>query len=803
MIGSADAGDKAGPTNWYEAYHRAQAMMLAEEQVRNGAIFPHWVNTSRFWYERATQADREYVLVDASSGARDILFGKSQIAAALASALGADVNAADVILANLQIDEDGKQATLDAFGESWAWDVRSARLARADKALDRNWLISPDERLAAFVRDANLWIRDLASGAERALTSDGTARNSYGDAPSATRIDRARVGAPPEALWSPDSTKLLTVQTDERHVPDLPLVAFAPADGSRPYIVENPTSLPGDAKPVEFRVVVIAVDTGQQTEARYPRLSAVRMNDTIFAARLSWWSKDSRTAWFVDVERFERAAHVVCCDADTGASRVVFSETSETYLELSVNVYTPALVFPLVETDELIWYSERSGHGHLYLYDLGTSALKHPITSGPWQVRDVQQVDGRRREIFFTAGAIAADEDPYICKPCIVGIDDRTLRIVSAERGDHIVWRPGEYGLVMAALSGYDMNRISGVGPDGHFFVETVGAIDCLPRTTLRRRSGAEVMVLEEASADLPEAWQWPEAVRTRAADGVTDIYGILFKPHGFDVAKSYPIIDYLYGGPQVSYVPKSAFTGGAVGDGLLVAATFAQLGAFVLVLDGRGTANRERAFRDASSGAIETASNLEDHVAAIRQLKDRYPQINLDSVGVAGFSGGGYMAAMAALRFGDFFKVAVAGGGNYDQALFWHCWGERYHGAYSPEHYARQAASTYAEGLSGHLLIVHGMLDGGCHPAAVFQLVQALIEANKDVDLVLLPRIAHQMTGYGERRRLDYFVTHLFGGTPPRGVKLTTPQERIAARALMNEKPPPAPDGKAATVPA
>lgn len=798
MTGSDAAGMAAAP-DWQDAYRRAQAMMLAEERVRNGAIFPHWVNTSRFWYERAGTTDRDYILVDASSGARETLFGKGQIAAALAGALRSDVDAADLILANLQIDEAGERATLDAFGQSWAWDVRAAKLARADKILDRNWLVSPDERLAAFVRDDNLWIRDLASGAERSLTSDGAPRYSYGDTPSATRTDRARVGAPPEALWSPDSTKLLTVQTDERHVPDLPLIEFAPEDGIRPRVVENPISLPFDAKPTEFRLLVIDVDTGRQTEARYPRLSAVRMNDTIFAAKLAWWSTDSRTAWFVDVERHERAAHVVAFDSATGVSRVSFSETSESYIELSVNVYTPALVFPLVETDELIWYSERSGHGHLYLYDLRTGALKHPITSGPWQVRDVQQVDGRRREIFLTAGGIAADEDPYICKPCIAGIDDATLRIVSAESGDHIVWRPGEYGLVIAALSGHDMNRISGVGPDGHFFIETVGSIDRLPRTTLRRRSGTEVLVLEEATADLTDAWQWPEAVKLKAADGITDIYGILFKPHDFDADRSYPVIDYLYGGPQVSYAPKSAFTGGSVGDGLLVAATFAQLGAFVLVVDGRGTANRERSFRDASSGAIETASDLEDHIAAIRQLKRRHPQIDLDKVGVAGFSGGGYLAAMAALRFGDFYKVAVAGGGNYDQALFWHCWGERYHGAYSAEHYARQAAKTYAGELSGHLLIVHGMLDGGCHPAAVFQLVQALIDANKDVDLVLLPRVAHQMTGYGERRRLDYFVTHLFGGTPPKGVKLTTPQERIAARARMNEKRPSPQDGKAA----
>ena len=250
---------------------------------------------------------------------------------------------------------------------------------------------------------------------------------------------------------------------------------------------------------------------------------------------------------------------------------------------------------------------------------------------------------------------------------------------------------------------------ISGVSPSGDYFVETVGRVDALPRSILRRRDGSLVCELEKADgSDLPADWNWPEPVELVADDGITRIYGLLFKPLGFDSALTYPLVDYIYGGPQVSHVPKSAFTGLAGSDEYASAASLASLGMYVLILDGRGTSHRERSFREASYGALETASNIDDHVAAIRQLAGLRPSIDLARVGITCFSGGGYMAAVAALRRGDLFKVAVAGGGNYDQALFWHSWGERYHGAHEAELYARQAAKTYAAGLTGKQNIIN-----------------------------------------------------------------------------------------------
>jgi dipeptidyl-peptidase-4 len=778
--------------SWSDAYARVQETLLLEARVRNACVHPHWIGDSHaFWYERTSVEGREVRMVDAVKGEGRVALTFRAAAAALGRELGVDVDCEALILEGLEMEQDPPRARFAARGRSWTFDCASGVLAPGSETDDRNWLVSPDGRLAATVRERNLWVRELDSGRERALTTDGTDVYAYADAPACTRVLRARFGGRPEALWSPDSRRLLTLQVDERHVPELPVMCFAPAEGLRPRVEGNRTSLPDDRRVTEFRMLSVEVASGRQVEARYPRLSAVRMNDTPFSAGTAWWSADGRTAYFVDLERGERAAHVVAFNVETGETRVIFSERTESYLELGVSVYGPAALRPLPATRELLWYSERSGRGHLYLYDLETGALKHAVTGGDWQVRSVLRVDESRREVFLMAAGIAPDESPYTCKPAIASLDRGETTVVSGERGEHIVWQPGDTALASLSLTGGDPRRVCGVSADGEFFVETIGTVTTLPKTVLRRRDGAALAVLERAEGSLPASWVWPEPVKLKAADGRTDVHGLIFKPDGYDPALTYPVIDCIYGGPQVSTVPKMAFgEGGPRGATFIEAASLAALGAFVVVIDGRGTAERERAFREASHGALQSASSLEDHIAGIRQLAERHPAMDLDRVGICGFSAGGYVSALAVLRFGHFFKVAVAGGGNYDQALFWHSWGERYHGAYDPDLYARQAARTYAGKLSGRLLLIHGMMDSGCHPAGLFQLLQALIEENKDVDLVLLPRAGHELTGYGTRRRLDYFVTHLFGSTPPPPVKLLLAGDEIARRVAANTAP-------------
>jgi len=779
--------------SWQERYAFAQAALSAPDAVSNGTVHPVWLDGTHFWYERRGAGGFEYCIVDAQSGERRVPVTRKALAGALQNHLNAPVDADVLIVTNPRFATEEELLHFEAYGKAYRYSFHDGSLASAEKRSDNSWAVSPDGKLGLFARGGDLWLRDLDSGTERAVTSDGSDFYAYGAAPAALRAFQAKSGGTsPEALWSPDSRWILTLQTDDRHVPDLSLAEYAPVDGVRPKIRRNRTSLPADSKVTEFRMIALEAATGRQVEARYPRLSAVRMNSTPFGAGIAWWSADSGTAYFVDIERGEQKAHVVAFDVGSGAARVVFTERSDTYVELSVNVYQPALVTPLPDTNELIWYSERTGRGQLYLYDLTSGELRNEFTRGTWQVRDVLRVDPRRREVFFLGTDAADGENPYMVKPCVASVDTNDVRVISELPGDHRVWRPNEMALGVKKLEGLDPKHIGGLSPTGDYFVETVSTVQDLPITYLRRRDGTEVSVLETATFDAPPNWHPPEPIQCKAADGITEVFGLLFKPLGYDPEVRYPVIDYIYGGPQVSNVPHASFAAGGLDSMSYVEGMhLSALGAFVLILDGRGTANREQAFRTASYRAAHTASNLEDHVAAIRHLSSAYPQMDLDRVGITGFSGGGYMTAHAALRFGDFFKVAVAGGGNYDQAMFWHSWGERYHGAFEAAHYATQAAKTYAAGMSGKLMLVHGMMDDGCHPAALFQLVQALIEANKDPELVLLPRAGHDWTGYGMRRRWDYLATNLIGQKPPLSEAFKRPIDNLLARAAANASEP------------
>lgn len=783
-------------TDWQSRYAVIQQLLGDHSQlVVNGEVHPRWIGESgSFWYLRHGTAGSEVRVVNAPTQEVRTL-RLAPIWAALEASLETTIDTVHADLRGLDFALDPLRATFAFHGRRWEYVADDDTLHEGGDAIASLSLDAPDGKTTAFVRDHNLLVRALASGDDRQLTSDGEELNAYASPPVAYRASAQLRGEGVQGLWSPDSRYLLTLQTDERHVPEMPWIDYVPAPGARPVIHPHRTSLPGDARVTEFRILAFDLETGRQIEARYPRLAAVRMNDTVFANGLAWFSQDSKTAYFVDIERGEKAAHVVAFDLVTGTTQVVLSERADTPLELGVNVYARTLVTPIPGTDELIWYSERSGRGHLYRYDLATGDLLNAITSGPWQVRELLGLDAERREVHLLAGGIdPAENDPYVRKPALASLDGGQVQVLSTEPGDHTVWRPGDFGLVtLHVLTGTDPGRVSGISPDGQFFAETVSRPGRLPHTVLRDRNGRLLMDLELAQdIGLPDDWQWPEPVTLKAADGATDIYGLLFKPADYDPAKSYPVIDHVYGGPQIPHTPRAPFTEFGETTTFLESAALTRLGAYVLVLDGRGTAYRERDFRQASYRAAQTASDIDDHIAGIRQLAAQNPAMDLSRVGITGFSGGGYATALAALRRGDFFTVAVAGGGNYDQSLFWHGWGERYHGTYDAEHYRTQAARTYADGLTGKLMLVHGLRDAGCHPAALFQLTQALIDSEKDFDLVLLPEAGHEMTGYALRRRLDYFVTHLLGDTPPSGIKMASPlSELILAKAAANTPAP------------
>ena len=745
-------------------YQRAAEIQAANEHrwVLNESVVPHWIaGRDRWFYERELPEGHRFTAIDAATGARADAFDHAQLARALGDRLGKSFDPNELPLYNVTIDAGGT-VRFTTSGSAWRFDPAGA--LSEDAAPRGNYALSQDGKLGVFSKDSNLWVEDMKTGAQTQLTFDGEAYYAYGAPPAA----RSSSSPTPAVVWSPDAKRILTVQTDDRKVLDLPIIDFAPRGGLRPTVSHTKVALPGDPNVTTFRLVIIDVATGHQTAIRYPPVPAVRMNDSPVEGNRAWWGADSKVAYFVDVERGEKVVHVVAVEAGSGTVRELFSERSDTYVELGSDVYAPASIRPLPKSNELIWYSERSGWAHLYLYNLTTGKLLRPLTRGPWLVRNILSVDENRRELYLSIAGLTPGKNPYYREIVRVNLDTGAMKVLSTSAEDHEVLERGggsSEAAELEILAGADPDSLVGFAPSGNYFVETVTTAGMPAKTFLRDRDGKLIATIEAGdSARVPQFWRWPQTISIIAADGRTQINALVFKPSDYDPGKKYPVIDYIYGGPQIAYVP-TGFAQGAYLD----AASLAELGFVTVMMDGRGTAQRDRAFHTASYGKMETVSNLDDHIAGIRQLAAIDPAIDASRVGIIGFSAGGYMTASALLRYPDFFKVGIAASGNHDQRLFWSTWGERYAGLPVGNNYEQQANLTYATHLKGKLLLVHGLLDSGVNPASVFQLEQALIDNNKDFDLLLFPRSHHDIPGYGTRRTWDYFVTNLGGASPPR----------------------------------
>jgi len=758
-----DAQPETSSDSMLARYQRAAEIQaaIAHRWILNENMVPHWIpGRDRFWYKRELTEGHRFTVVDAATGAKADAFDHGQLAKALRERTGKSFDPKTLPLYNVTLDADGV-VRFTTLGRAWRFD--RAEALSEDAAPRRNYALSPDGNLGVFSKESNLWVEDMKTGARTQLTFDGETYYAYGAPPAA----RGSPSPAPYVVWSPDSTRIFTAQTDDRKVLDLPLIDFAPQDGVRPTVFHTRAALPGDPNTTTFRLVIIDVSTGHQTPVHHPPVPAVRMNDSPMEGNRVWWGVDSKAAYFVDVERGEKVVHVDAVDAGSGEARELFSEKSDTYVELGSDVYEATSIRPLPKSNELIWYSERSGWAHLYLYSLATGKLIRPLTRGDWLVRNILGFDEHRREVYISIAGRTRRKNPYYREIAKVNLDTGVMKVLSASDEDHEVLEQGGISNEEADLeviAGADPKSLVGFAPSGNYFVETVTTAGIPAKTVLRDRDGKLIATVEAGDASrVPGFWRWPQPVSLTAADAQTEIDALVFKPSDYDPTRKYPVIDYVYGGPQTAYVPTS-FAHGAY----LEAASLAELGFVAVVIDGRGTAQRSRAFHTASYGKVETASNLEDHIAGIHQLSAADRAIDGSQVGIIGFSAGGYMAASAMLRYPDFFKVGIAAGGDHDQRLFWNTWGERYEGYPVGDNYEQQANLTHAANLKGKLLLVHGLLDIGVHPAALFQLEQALIDHNKDFDLLLFPRSHHDIPGYGTRRTWDYFVTHLAGETPP-----------------------------------
>ena len=785
VIATSAAGGAAAPDAvTAEDYARAERFLSwnRDRYLANGDIQHHWIGTQdRFWYQRTNdRGAKEFVVVNAADGARHPAFDHAKIAAALSELTHRPVEPGALPFSSFKY-VDGEQAIqFDVEDAQWTCQVRTAACERTSSMTAKaDESPSPDGRWVAYTREHNLWVRERSSGRESALTTDGIENYGYAtESGHAAGVIRQRHGGrPPQLLWSPDSQSILTFRVDERRVKDFYLVESTPEDGSlRPKFYSYRFALPGDQEVAQIQPIIIDVAGGRTTAIDAPPLPV--LSELVTYHHNAWWSRDSRKVYSLRIDRFARSIGLEEIDAQSGEVREILRESAGVGLHIT-NENGIFLGHPAVRTLEngdVIWFSERDGWAHLYYYDGATGKLRNQITKGNWVVRSIVRVDEAKRQIYFTASGREQGAEPYQQYLYCIRFDGSGIRLLTPETAEHRGGGSPGNGFE-SELSTAETGRFS---PSGRYFIDNYSRPDLPPVFVLRTVDGRLVERLEIADiSKLREGgYTAIEPFQAVAADGKTAIYGNILRPSTFSPDKKYAVIDAIYPGPSDIRTQKTFSQ--ATFDSM-EAQSLAELGFIVVTVDGRGTPHRAREFSDYAYGRYEKASDLEDHIAAIRQLAHRYPYMDLDRVGIDGHSGGGYAAAHALLAYPDFYKVGVAASGNQDQRVGYSHWGELYIGPMDENRYLAAANTPLAKNLEGKLLLAHGEMDDNVSPVSTLKLVDALIRENKDFDLLIVPNVNHlvRFSAYFIRRKWDYFVRNLLGAEPPAGYRIDEP-ERI-----------------------
>lgn len=679
--------------------------------VYRSNVNPNWLPDGKFWYSVSVPAGVEFVLINPADGSRKTGPDKKSILP----------------------DEPASAA-----------GVGGRRRGGANES------VSPDGKKAAFIKDWNLWVRDLETKKETQLTFDGVKDYGYAtDNAGWTHSDR------PIMLWSPDSRKIATFQQDQRHVHDMYLVK---TKVGAPELEQWKYPLPEDKKIIQIERVIIEVDNG--------KLIRLKMSSDDRRGTLSddissgspyddnEWNADGSKLMFVSTSRDHKIEKVRIADAATGDVRDVFEEKVVTQYESGQGTINNHF---LDKTNEIIWYSERDDWGHLYLYDANTGKLKNQITKGAFVVTQLLKVDEANRVLYFMANGREPGRDPYFAHFYRINFDGTKLQLLTPEDGNHNI----------------------NLSPDWKYFTDSYSQPNVPPVAVLRDMKGKLITELERADISklLATGWKPAEPIKVKSNDGKWDLYGLMFKPRDFDPAKKYPIVNYVYPGPQ----------GGGVGTRNFVPSrgdhqALADLGFIVVIIDGSCNPDRSKSFHDVCYGNMGS-NTLDDQVAGIKQLAATRSYMDLDKVGIWGHSGGGFATADAMFTYPDFYKVGISESGNHDNRNYEDDWGERYigletKGPSGKTNYEEQANQINAGNLKGKLMLAHGGMDDNVPPYNTYLVVAALQKANKDFDLVIFPNARH---GYGAdalymtRRRWDYFGKNLMGAEVPKEYKIST----------------------------
>ncbi len=748
LVPMAEAGtDDSGieDTATLDDYQAAERFLPdnAIASMYNVGIVPNWIDgTGSFWYLKKSREGKEFVLVDTLNLTRDKAFDHKRLAKALSAESKTAVNSSDLPFDKISFLPGMNDIRFSALNQTWQFDLQNYQISNISPQFEisEGDLISPDGKLAVFIQDHNLWIKEMETGDTYPLTTDGTKDYAYEYSYNYNeKMSQERLGIKPMPLaeWSPDSRRMATFKMDERNVTPIALLQYVPENGSRPKVWTYRFPMPGDEhipmyEPMMLDVVSRKVIPIQHTA--YP--------ETLDIDYSYKWNRAGDTLYSVYDDRDEKNIHLLKIDPLTGQANEILNESASTYVEWQ----QPD--FEALNNGEFIWFSERSGYGHLYLYDKN-GRLKNPITSGNWTVRDLLYVDEPRSRVYFTAGGREAGKDPYYQHLYWAYLNGSNLELLTPEDADHHI----------------------SMAPDGSAFMDTYSRVDLPPVTVLRSNDGKMLLSLEKGDIDnlISMGWKFPERFSAKSLDGQFDIYGIIIRPTTFNASLKYPVVEFVYPGPQAMITQKAFPYYAGDWNEIWLNQALSELGFIIVIMDAPGTPNRSKAFHDVSYGHLGSAGGLADHIYVLQQLAKDRPYMDLNRVGIYGHSGGGFMTAQALLTYPEFYKVGVASAGNYDSRYYAESWGEKYEGMPQLSNYTEQITELKAANLTGHLLLATGDMDDNVHPFLTMQLVDALIKANKKFDMLIVPNANHDYfpdNEYLMHRIFDYFVEHLIGAT-------------------------------------
>jgi dipeptidyl aminopeptidase/acylaminoacyl peptidase len=737
----------------------------------------------RIFYRDPVKGGEHYILADPAKGKQVATFDNAKLAAALAAATKKKVDPARLGVSGYTPENNGGFAVTtrgglyhcdvtvsvctpepapkppvalpEKPGSQPATPPRPATGRRA--AVPTN--PSPDRKLEAFVRDHNLWVRTVATGVERQLTTDGVTDFGYATDNAGWQHSDAAV-----LTWSADSTKIATFQQDQRKTGMMYLV---PTTNRHPTLEAWRYPLVGDKDVTMIEPVVIDVASATVTRLKTAPLEhrSMECDDVSCDGDGRWndveFSPDDSKLAFVATSRDHKDEWVRVADTASGDVHEVYHEHVDTYYGWQAKTDWKVLW----GSGEFLWVSERSNWAQVYLYDLATGKLKGEVTHGDGPVSDLKYVDEKDRVLYFTATGKQKDVHPYYEQLYRVGLDGKDQMLLTPEPMDHQIT----------------------AAPDGSTFVDVYSTVDTPQTAVVRDTTGKVLLTLakQDISALLAAGWKPPLPITVKARDGKTLLYGYAERPTNFDPAKKYPVVDNVYPGPQDAACTLGGWGFRAAhGDDQ----SLADLGFVVLCIDGMGNPHRTKSFHDAHASKPDEMGDdtIPDQVSGIKDLATQYSWIDVAHVGIWGHSGGGNATVSAMLHFPEFFQVGWAESGNHDNRDYEDDWDERWAGlevigADGKSNYDAHANQNYAKNLKGHLMLTHGTMDDNVPPSNTMLVADALIKANKNFDLLMIPNAHHGYAAAGPyvmRRRWDYFVRYLGGGVPPEEYKMTSYEE-------------------------